>query len=70
MKSPEVARQEFLSVGEVADRYAVSSATVHAWIAKRTGPRSYKIGRYRRFRIDDVLAWEASRADDYDEEHA
>lgn len=57
----------FLSVDDLADRYGVSPATVHTWIYKRTGPRSYKIGRHRRFRLDDVLAWEESNADDFGE---
>lgn len=54
----------FLSVEELAERYAVSPATVHQWLYKRTGPRSFKIGRYRRFRLEDVIAWEQSHADD------
>jgi excisionase family DNA binding protein len=54
---------EFLSVDELAERYAVPAATIHQWLHKGTGPRSLKIGRYRRFRVADVLAWEDSRAD-------
>ena len=55
----------FLTVQQLADRYSVSPATVYGWLHKRTGPRSHKIGRHRRFRLDDVVAWEAAKADDY-----
>ena len=65
MESAQEATTPFLSVDELAARYSVSPATVHAWIYKRTGPRSHKIGRHRRFRLDDVLAWEEMNADDY-----
>lgn len=68
MESAQEATTTFLSVDELAARYGVSSATVHAWIYKQAGPRSYKIGRHRRFRYQDVLAWEESQADDYGQE--
>jgi predicted DNA-binding transcriptional regulator AlpA len=55
--------ERFLSVADLAARYQVSEPTVHQWLYKRTAPRSLKIGRYRRFRLSDVLAWEAEQAD-------
>lgn len=55
--------ERFLSTHDLADRYQVSVASVHQWLSKGTAPRSMKIGRHRRFRLDDVLSWEASRAD-------
>jgi excisionase family DNA binding protein len=54
-------RGEFLSTEDLADRYAVPVQTVYAWLHKGTAPPSLKIGRYRRFRLSDVLAWEAAR---------
>lgn len=53
----------FLSVEDLARRYTVPPATVHQWLAKGTAPRSHKIGRYRRFLLADVLAWEDAQAD-------
>lgn len=53
----------FLSVQDLAERYGVPVPTVYAWIHKGTGPRSLKIGKYRRFRVEDVERWEAGRAD-------
>ena len=52
---------EFLSVEALADRYDVPVQTVYAWLHKGTAPPSLKIGRYRRFRRTDVIAWEAQR---------
>jgi excisionase family DNA binding protein len=52
-----------LSVKDLAAREQVPEATVYRWIHVGTAPRSLKIGRYRRFRIEDVLAWEAERED-------
>jgi excisionase family DNA binding protein len=53
---------EFLSVAELADRYGVPVATVYAWLHKGTAPPSLKIGKYRRFRLEDVRTWEDERA--------
>ena len=55
---------EFLSVAGLAERYDVPVPTIYAWIHKGTAPPSLKIGRYRRFRLSDVLAWEDERTDD------
>ena len=55
---------EFLSVEDLAARYMVPVPTVYAWLHKGTAPPSLKIGKYRRFRLADVLAWEDERADD------
>jgi excisionase family DNA binding protein len=52
------------SVKDLAELCTVSEATVHQWIYKGTGPKSYKIGKHRRFRWSDVYAWLEERADD------
>lgn len=62
MSSVEAPTQH-LSVGDLAAREQVSVATVHQWLYKGTAPRSMKIGRYRRFRLADVLAWEDTQSD-------
>lgn len=58
------AANTFLSAQQLADRYDVPVATVHRWLHHRTAPRSLKIGRHRRFRLSDVIDWEAEQADD------
>jgi predicted DNA-binding transcriptional regulator AlpA len=42
----------------------LSPATLHDLNYKRTGPRSFKVGRYRRYDPRDVLAWLAEHASD------
>lgn len=54
-------QEVFLSTGDLAARYQVPIATVHQWLHKGTAPTSIKIGRYRRFRLADVLDFERSR---------
>jgi excisionase family DNA binding protein len=54
----------FLSVEDLAARYGVPKPSIYGWLHRGTAPRSHKFGRHRRFRLDDVLAWEADRADD------
>lgn len=51
------------SVDEVAQFCGVSPATVHQWLHKGTAPKSYKIGKYRRFRWAEVLAWLDEQSD-------
>lgn len=51
-----------MSVEDLAARYQVSESTVHQWLYRGTAPRSLKIGRYRRFLVEDVLAWEETHA--------
>ena len=51
------------SVEELADFCFVSTATVHQWLYKGTAPKSYKIGKHRRFRWSDIYAWLEDRAD-------
>jgi predicted DNA-binding transcriptional regulator AlpA len=50
-----------LTITEVASRERVPVNTVRKWNATGTGPRFMKVGRYVRYRLADVLAWEDSR---------
>lgn len=47
---------------ETADFLGLPPATLHYLNSRRTGPRSYKVGRHRRYDPRDVLAWLALRA--------
>lgn len=42
---------------EVAEILGVPVATVYAWRLRGTGPRALKVGRYLRYREQDVAAW-------------
>lgn len=50
-----------LSPAELAERYDLPLETIYGWQKTRTGPRFLKVGRHVRYRLSDVLAWEASR---------
>lgn len=57
-----------LSVDDLAARYGVSKSTVYQWNWARhrgrrpsAGPPLIRIGRHVRYRLSDVLAWEAAR---------
>jgi predicted DNA-binding transcriptional regulator AlpA len=47
---------------ETADFLQLPAATLHQMNSKGTGPRSYRLGRYRRYDPRDVEAWLEKRA--------
>ncbi len=48
----------WLTIDEIAERYQVPVATVRYWRHLGTGPKAVRIGRFVRYRLADVLAWE------------
>ena len=50
------------SHAETATFLVLPEATLHQLNYKGTGPRSYKVGRHRRYDPADVVAWLESRA--------
>lgn len=57
-----VAIQRLWTHEETAQFLGVSPATLHFMNYKRTGPRSFKVGRYRRYSPADVHLWLSERA--------
>ena len=55
--------QQILSRQDVADRYGVPVQTISAWRHKGYGPRSFRVGRYTRYRLADCLEWEEQQLD-------
>ncbi|WP_297624123.1 helix-turn-helix domain-containing protein [Nocardia sp.] len=53
----------WLSTNEVAQRLRVPPKTLAVWASARRGPRFARIGRYRRYRLCDVIAWEQQQLD-------
>lgn len=45
------------SVEDVAVFLRVPVQTVYSWWAKGTGPRARRVGKYLRYRPEDVIAW-------------
>ncbi len=52
------------STQETAEFLGLPRSTLHQLNYKGTGPRSYKVGRHRRYDPADVQAWLESRASD------
>ena len=51
----------WISRQELADRYGVPVKTPAEWASKGTGPPYAKFGRHVRYRLSDVIAWEAKQ---------
>lgn len=49
--------EPLMSPVEVAAYLGVPVATLHTWQHKGTGPKSYKVGKLRRYRPSDIEAW-------------
>ncbi len=47
----------FWSHAETAEYLGIPEATLHQMNYKGTGPKSYKIGRHRKYRPADVDQW-------------
>jgi excisionase family DNA binding protein len=53
-----------LTVQELADLLQVPTKTIYTWRYKGVGPPAVPMGRYLRFRTEDVVEWLEERADD------
>ena len=58
------ARDDLLSLSEVADLVRVPVATLRYWRHLGTGPHSFKVGRSVRYWRTDVLRWLEERSTD------
>ena len=47
---------------QTAAMLGVSASTLHHMLYKRSAPKSYKVGRHRRYAPEDVKAWLDRRA--------
>ena len=52
-----------LTVGELADLLQIPPKTIYTWRYKGIGPPAVPIGRYLRFRAEDVAVWLEDRAE-------
>jgi excisionase family DNA binding protein len=57
--------ERHLSPEQLAERLGVPVRTVYAWRQRvpRKGPRGIRVGRYVRYRLADVQAWEEALLD-------
>lgn len=57
-------QERHLSPQDLADRVGVPLQTIYGWRVYHKGPRAMRIGKYVRYRLADVLAWEESQLDE------
>ncbi|WP_433679215.1 helix-turn-helix domain-containing protein [Nocardia sp. CA-119907] len=53
----------WLSSLEVSQRLKIPLKTLASWASAGRGPRFARMGRYRRYRLTDLLAWEQEQLD-------
>ncbi|MFD3427403.1 helix-turn-helix domain-containing protein [Nocardia fluminea] len=53
--------ETWLSTAELAARLKIPVKTLATWASSGRGPRYARMGRYRRYRLGDVRAWEDQR---------
>lgn len=53
-----MAEDVWLTRPELAKREKLSVATLAQWASQGKGPRYARFGRYSRYRLSDVIAWE------------
>ncbi|MFD0359869.1 helix-turn-helix domain-containing protein [Nocardia sp. GCM10030253] len=53
----------WLSTDDVAKRLKMPKKTLAAWASAGRGPRFARMGRYRRYRLSDLLVWEQEQLD-------
>jgi excisionase family DNA binding protein len=56
--------ERWLSRRELADRLGLPVKTLAQWASKGTGPQYARMGRHVRYRVSDVVEWEAARLQD------
>lgn len=56
-------QERHLTPQELAHRVGVPLQTVYGWRVYQKGPRAMRIGKYVRYRIEDVLTWEEAQLD-------
>lgn len=56
-------QDRFISLKEAADYLSIRSGSLTSWVSTNKYPqlKSYKIGRYRRFKLNDLQAFVQSR---------
>lgn len=59
----DIPRDRLWSVDEVSYYLGVPIGTLYSWRVQRRGPECRRIGRFLRYRPEDVMAWFGSRGD-------
>ncbi|MFC8045356.1 helix-turn-helix domain-containing protein [Nocardia sp. NPDC057353] len=59
----------WLSSRDVSQRLQIPLKTLASWASAGRGPRYARMGRYRRYRLSDLQAWEQEQIDLVSGEH-
>lgn len=54
----------------LAARYGLPVATIYQWRSNGKGPRGFRVGKFVRYRLADVEAWEQEQIDKEQLAHA
>ena len=54
---------QLLTVQELAELLQIPTKTIYTWRYKGIGPPAVPMGKYLRFRAEDVVTWLDARAD-------
>jgi excisionase family DNA binding protein len=57
MSATAAAKDRLWSLPETAQFLGVPERTLYSWASRSTGPRSYRVGRFRRYKPSEVHAW-------------
>ena len=61
--TPATTRPRLLTLDELCEYIGVAKGTVLHWRVEGRGPRGLKVGRFLRFRPEDVEIWLDAQAD-------
>ncbi|WOO97806.1 helix-turn-helix transcriptional regulator [Micrococcus terreus] len=54
---------QHLTPSDLAERIGIPLQTIYRWRSEGKGPRGFRAGKYVRFRLEDVEAWEQEQLD-------
>ena len=49
-------------VNKTANYLGIPKGTLYPWVSRGEGPRSYRVGKYRKWKPAEVLAWLETRS--------
>lgn len=52
-----------IDVDELAESLGVKKQTLYRWRLDGRGPRAIRVGKFLRYRLSDVIAWQESQLD-------
>ena len=57
------APRRLLTPNDLAIYFDLPLSTIYGWRSKGTGPRGFRVGKFVRYRLEDVEAWEQEQLD-------